>query len=116
VSDKAKVALDEAFEPSTPDHQVLFYLPIAKTWVFQLILAMVLICHSSIKGVVELLREVFDIAIGPSTVRNRLESAAEGAREINATQDLSRIEVELRDEIFQWSFPVLVGSVMSWMR
>jgi hypothetical protein len=50
------------------------------------------------------------IAISPSTVRNRLESAAEGARTINAAQDLSRIEVDLRDEIFQGSFPFLVGA------
>ena len=28
---KAKQVLDESFEPTIPDHQVLFYLPITKT-------------------------------------------------------------------------------------
>ena len=49
---KAKISLSEAFEPKQTDHQVLFYLPTTKTWLFQLILALVLICHSSLRGVV----------------------------------------------------------------
>ena len=51
---KAKLALDEAFEPTIPDEQVLFHLPITKSWLFQLILGLVLLCHSSLRGVVEL--------------------------------------------------------------
>ena len=74
---KAKLALDEAFESTIPDEQVLFHLPITKSWLFQLMLGLVLICHSSLRGVVELLRDVFDIAISASTVRNRLNAAAE---------------------------------------
>lgn len=108
-SDKAKLALDKSFEPTTPDEQVLFHLPITKAWLFQLILGLVLICHSSLRGVVELLRDVFDIAISASTVRNRLTVAAEQASAINAAQNLSPIEVDLRDEIFQAHRPVLVG-------
>jgi hypothetical protein len=108
-SDQAKRSLDESFEPTTPAEQVLFHLPITKAWLFQLILGLVLICHSSLRGVVELLRDVFDIAISASTVRNRLTVAAEQASTINAAQDLSRIEVDLRDEIFQARRPVLVG-------
>ena len=42
-------------------------------------------------------------------MRNRLEAAAQKAREINAEQNLSLIEGDLRDEIFQGSSPVLVG-------
>ena len=108
-SEKAKLALNESFDPTTPDEQVLFNLPITKAWLFQLILGLVLICHSSLRGVVELLRDVFDIAISASTVRNRLNEAAAQASSINAAQDLSPIEVDLRDEIFQAHHPVLVG-------
>ncbi|MGB3574070.1 MAG: hypothetical protein WBA01_18675 [Phormidesmis sp.] len=108
-SDKAKLALNESFEPTTPEHQVLFHLPITKAWLFQLILGLVLICHSSLRGVVELLRDIFDIAISASTVRNRLNAAAVQANAINTAQDLSRIEVDLRDEIFQAHRPVLAG-------
>lgn len=106
---KAKLALNESFEPTSPDNQVLFYLPITKTWLFQLILGLILICHSSLRGVVELFRDVFDIAISASTVHNRLHEAAAKASEINRVQDLSDITVDLRDEIFQSGKPVLVG-------
>jgi len=108
-SGKAKLALSKFFEPTTPEHQVLFHLPITKAWLFQLILGLVLICHSSLRGVVELLRDIFDVTISASTVRNRLNTAAAQASAINAAQDLSRIEVDLRDEIFQARHPVLVG-------
>ena len=108
-SEKAKRALDESFESTTPDEQVLFNLPITKAWLFQLILGLVLICHSSLRGVVELLRDVFDVTISASTIRNRLNTAAAQASAINAAQNLSSIEVDLRDEIFQVHRPVLVG-------
>jgi hypothetical protein len=108
-SDQAKRALDESFEPTTPAEQVLFHLPITKAWLFQLMLGLVLICHSSLRGVVELLRDVFDVNVSSSTVRNRLNTAAAQASRINAAQNLSLIEVDLRDEIFQVHRPVLVG-------
>jgi len=106
---KAKMVLAECFESSTSDHEVLFYLPITKTWLFQLILALVLICHSSYRGVVELFRDLFDIPISIGTIHNRLQSAAESATVVNEAQDLSRIKVGLPDEIFQGSQPVLAG-------
>ena len=108
-SQKAHKALDESFEPTPPEDQVLFHLPVTHNWLFQMILGLVFICHCSLRGVVELLRDVFHFTISPSTVRNRLEVAAQRAREINAEQDLSRIQVDLLDEIFQGSAPVLVG-------
>lgn len=54
-SEKAKRALDDAFAPTILDNQILFHLPITKTWLFPLILGLVLICHSSLRGVIELL-------------------------------------------------------------
>ena len=58
--DKAKQALDESFAPSQGDDDVLFHLPVTKNWLYQLILGLVLICHSSYRGVVELFRDLFD--------------------------------------------------------
>jgi len=69
----------------------------------------VLICHCSYRGVVELVRDLFDIPISVGTIHNRLQSAATSALEINQAQDLSRIKVGLHDEIFQGSQPVLAG-------
>ncbi len=107
--DKAQRSLDESFAPSQGDDDVLFHLPVTKSWLYQLILGVVLICHSSYRGVVELFRDLFDLPISIGTVHNRLEATAANATEINQSQDLSGIEVGLHDEIFQADKPVLVG-------
>ncbi|MBV8887657.1 MAG: hypothetical protein JO235_27190 [Chroococcidiopsidaceae cyanobacterium CP_BM_RX_35] len=106
---KASEALDATFSSATDEPEVLFYLPITKTWLWQLILALILICHCSYRGVVELLRDVFDLSISVGTIQNRLQSAAQKASAINLTQDLSAIKVGLHDEIFRGNQPVLVG-------
>ncbi|ABW32419.1 hypothetical protein [Acaryochloris marina] len=79
-------ALDESFLSDKADDAVLFYLPITKTWLFQLILVLVLICHSSYRGVIELLRDLFDWSISLGTVRNRLQVAAAKAEEMIVRQ------------------------------
>ena len=106
---KANEALDATFSSTTDEPEVLFYLPITKTWLWQLILGLILICHCSYRGVVELLRDLFDLPISVGTIHNRLQGAAQKASAINLTQDLSAIQVGLHDEIFQGSQPVLVG-------
>ena len=107
--DKAQKALDETFAPSKGDNDVLFHMPVTKHWLFQLILGLALICHSSYRGVVELFRDLFDVSISVGTVHNRLQAATEKAAEINQSQDLASITVGLQDEIFQADKPVLVG-------
>jgi hypothetical protein len=57
-ADKVSVALDEVFASTTPYDEVLFVLPVTKTWLRQLTLGLTLICHSSYRGVVELLRDL----------------------------------------------------------
>jgi len=106
---KAKTALDRAFSPICTDQDVLFYLPVTKKWLSQLILALILICHSSYRGVKELLRDLFDIKISIASIHNLVYSTAEQAKEINEKQDLSSIKNGLHDEIFQGSQPVLTG-------
>ena len=61
--DKAQQALDESFAPSQGNDDVLFHLPVTKNWLYQLILGLVLICHSSYRNVVELFRDLFDTSI-----------------------------------------------------
>ena len=107
--DKAQQALDESFAPTPTDNEVLFHLPVTKNWLYQLILGLILICHSSYRGVVELLRDLFDTPISVGTVHNRLQETAEKAAEINQSQDLASIAVGLQDEIYQANRPVLVG-------
>ena len=66
----AEVALDRAFAPPPRADDVLFYLPVTKAWLRQLVLALVLICHSSFRGVIELLRDLFDYRSPVGTVHN----------------------------------------------
>jgi hypothetical protein len=108
-ADTATHALNRAFDRAPVADGVLFYLPVTKAWLHQLVLALVLICHSSIRGVVELLRDVFDHPISVGTVHNIVHSSVPHARRINQQYDLSRILIGLLDEIFQAGDPVLVG-------
>lgn len=105
----AEEALNEAFAPSSRSDDVLFYLPVTKAWLRQLVLALVLICHSSVRGVVELLQDVFDYRLSVGTVHNIVHSAVARAQTINQQHDLFRIRVGLLDEIYQAGDPVLVG-------
>src|SRR5579863_250729 len=56
-------ARGNAFDPPPTDDEVLFHLPVTKAWLRQLTLGLVLICHSPLRGVVELLGDVFDYDI-----------------------------------------------------
>jgi len=80
-SGKAQQALDQAFLPSpSGDDQVLFYLPVTKAWLKQLILGLILICHSSLRGVVELLRDLLDYPLSVGQVHNVVQASVAPAR------------------------------------
>ena len=107
----AAQALHEAFAPNPgSDQAVLFYLPVTKAWLRQLVLALLLICHSSYRGVVELLRDLFAYDISVGTVHNIVQAAVPLARQHNAAADVSGIRIGAHDEIFQGGQPVLVGA------
>ena len=59
----ARVALDDAFRPGTLEDDVLFDLPVTKTWLRQMIVALALICHSAYRGVIEFVRDLLGISI-----------------------------------------------------
>ena len=109
---KAKEALEDAFDPTSNegDSQVLFYIPVTKQWLVQLVLALVLICRSSIRGVCEFFGAILDSKTSIGTVHSILHHAALAARRINEQEDLSCIHVGAHDEIFQAEKPVLVGA------
>lgn len=106
---KAQLALDKAFALTTPDGEVLFELKVTKQWLQQLTLSLTLICHSSYRGVVELMRDVLGVSISEGSVHNLHQLATERAGAINRAQDLSAIQQALLDEIFHCNEPVLVG-------
>lgn len=108
-ANKASTALAEVFASSAPDDEVLFELPVTKTWLRQLTLGFTLIGHGSYRGVVELMRDLLGVRISEGTIHNVHQAAARQAGSINRGIDLSPIRVGLHDEIFQGPQPVLAG-------
>jgi hypothetical protein len=109
-ADKGEQALTQAFQsPPANDEEVLFYLPVTRAWLRQVVLALVLLCHSSFRGVIGFFRDLLDERIALGTVHNIVQEAVDEARRINAQQDLSRVRAGSHDDLFQGRQPVLVG-------
>ncbi len=108
-TNKAQQALDEAFTTKKNDEQVLFMLPVTKSWLHQLVLALIFVNHSSLRGVVEFLRDVFDLSISLGTVHNIVSQTVPLVRELHEKEDLTAVQIGAHDEIFQGDQPVLVG-------
>jgi len=108
---QANAALDQSFAASSADAaDVLFSVPVTKDWLRQLVLGLVLICHSSLRGVTELLADLFNYPLSLGSAHNILQQAVTSARAVNGQVDLARIRVGAHDEIFQARQPVLVGA------
>ena len=106
---RANAALDAAFHPAVADTDILYYLPITKSWLRQFVLGLVLTCHSSFRGVCALLQDHFDYSLSVGSVFNIVHQVVSLARSINSSEDLSAIKIGAHDEIFQAGQPVLVG-------
>jgi hypothetical protein len=106
---KASEALDDAFCSAGPDDEVLFQLPVTRSWLRQVTLGLTLICRSSYRGVTEFMRELLGVSVSVGSVHDVLQWAARQAGAINRAQDLSGIRVGLHDEIFQGARPMLAG-------
>ena len=107
---KAQQALDQAFAPApAPARRVLFTVPVTEPLLRQMVLGLVLICHSSFRGACEFLEDVLDFPLSLGSVANIVRSAVAPARARNEGQDLSAVRVGAHDEIYQSLQPVLVG-------
>ena len=100
---KGSEALEQAFDAQAPEETVLFYLPVTKAWLRQAVMGLVLLCHSSYRGVIEFLRDRLDTSIGLGTVHNMVQATVTRAQQINAAQDLSRARARGHNEWFQAS-------------
>jgi hypothetical protein len=110
-TDKAQQALDHAFAPEPADDpHVLFTIPVTTALLHQIVLGLILICHSSFRGVVEFLRDILHCRLSLGSVANIVRSAVGPARAHNEAQDLSAIAIGAHDEIYQGQVPVLVGA------
>jgi len=108
---QAHDALENAFAPPPTDPPgLLYWLPVTRPWLAQLVLGLTLICHSSVRGVCELLQDLFDHPLAVGTVHNILHQAVAAALRVNNQQDLACVRIGAHDEIFQAGRPVLVGA------
>ena len=71
---KADSALDEVFENKTKDKDVLFFIPVTKSWLRQFILALIFHCHSSYRGVIGCLLDLLDVELSIGTIYNTVYS------------------------------------------
>jgi hypothetical protein len=109
-ADKAQQALDHAFAPEPPDgERVLFWLPVTKAWLQQLVLGLVLIGRCSLRGVIELLADLFDYSLSLGGVHAIVQRALPRARAVTARVPLAAVRLGAHDEIYQADIPVLVG-------
>jgi hypothetical protein len=106
----AQAALDDAFTGAADDDQVLFSLPVTKSWLRQAALGLTLICHSSYRGVFEFYRDLLGVNLSVGMVHNIVRDAVDKARPYNLGQNLANVNVAGLDEIFQTRQPVLVGA------
>jgi hypothetical protein len=107
---RAHDALDRAFAPPPEEQEpVLFTIAVTPSRLWQIVLGLVLICHSSLRGVVAFFADLFDYPLALGSVFNIVHAAVARARQINDQEDLSAVRVGADDEIFQARQPVLVG-------
>ena len=107
----AQAALEDAFTPDgTADDQVLFYLPVTKHLLRQIVLGLILICHSSYRAAIEFCCDILNLKLSVGTVHNIVRAAINKACSYNLGQDLANVTIAGLDEIYQNHQPVLVGA------
>jgi len=91
------------------DDNVLFYLPVTKAWLAQLVLCLMLHGRVSFRDIQQIIKDCLDYNVPVGTVHNISNRAKYNALEINATQHLSSIKLAAPDEIFHFNKPILAG-------
>jgi len=107
--DKAIEALDNAFGTQDKDDDILYTIPVTRNFIQASVLSLSLNCHSSERGIVQHLKDIYDCEISEAQVHNILAQAAQKASNENAKADLANVKIGAHDEIFQGSAPILVG-------
>jgi hypothetical protein len=100
-------AIDQAFNTSTDDDKVLFYVPVSKQTMYTMVVMLHLICRSSFRGIITFLSSMFGFDISIGNVTNIINRASESAEAINKSYDLSKIKTSSSDELFHRNQPIL---------
>lgn len=103
--DKAISAVNHTFDADDTD--VLYYIPVTKTWLHQVVLALFLICQSSYRNILFFMGTLFNYSLSIGSVFNIIHHAANNAEQINQSYDLSAIKTSAADELFHRNKPHL---------
>jgi len=103
--EKALDAANKAFEKN--DEEVLFYIPVTKSFIEQSVVSLRLICESSYRNIQFYLQAMYNYHVSLGSVFNMLDNAADNAQPINQSYDLSLIKDSASDELFHWGSPIL---------
>ena len=103
--DKALDAANKVFEQD--DEEVLFYIPVTKTFIHQSVVALRLICESSYRNIQFYIQAMYNYHVSLGGVFNIIDNAADNAKPINQSYDLSLIKDSASDELFHWGSPIL---------
>jgi len=106
---KAISAIDQAFNQKGQNDKVLFHIPVTKDWLGQVVLALILNCRGSFRGVIKTFPDVFGTTISIGTVYNIIQDATLKACVTNSKQDLNNVRYGANDEVFHGNKPVLTG-------
>ena len=106
---KAISGIEQAFNNKERDEKVLFYIPVTMTWVRTFVLALILHCRSSFRGVTKVFKDVIGKTISEGNIYNIIQDATAKAKIINADQELSNVKHGALDEVFHGNKPVLTG-------
>src|SRR5260221_14783353 len=78
----AQQALDQAFAPTpAADDAGLYYLPVSKRWIRMVVLALLLHCRSSYRGVIAFCLDCLGYSLSLGTVHNIVHAAVPLARQ-----------------------------------
>ena len=103
--DKALDAANKVFEQD--DEEVLFYIPVTKSFIHESAVALRLICESSYRNIQFYIQAMYNYHVSLGGIFNIIDNAADNAKPINQSYDLSLIKDSASDELFHWGSPIL---------
>ncbi len=108
--DRALEAVDKYFELDNVNAEdILFYLPVTKAWITQLVLVLMLLAHASYRNIAMIIKDLLDCDLSQGSINKIFSDAVDKAKVINSAEDLSSISVTANDELFHFSRPILTG-------
>lgn len=99
-------AVNDAFTEKTED-EVIFYLPVTKALIAQMILGLHLICKASYRDIIYWFESCLGHHVSLGHIANTVDDANINAMLINDDYDLSPIKDAASDEIFHQGQPIL---------